>query len=74
MSITKVLADEKTPAKEKLIAVAETVAGAREAYGNGEATIAIPDVNTVNGVMPFNLSGDDSKVAQLASAVGGIKA
>lgn len=74
MSITKILSDEKTTDAEKLEAVASVVAGAREAYGNKDAEIAVPRVNTANGSMPFDMLDDDGKVALLKSTVGAIKA
>lgn len=74
MSITTILSNEKTSDEEKLEAVAEVVAGAREAYGNADAEIAVPRVGTVNGSMPFDMLDNDSKVAILASSVGAIKA
>jgi hypothetical protein len=74
MSLTKILSNEKTSAEEKLEAVAQVVAAAREAYGNADQDIAVPDVNTVHGVMPFNVLEDEAKVELLQSTVGIIKA
>lgn len=74
MSITKVLTDKDLSSSEKLEKVAETVAAARKAYGNEDAEIAVPQVNTVHGVMPFNVLEDDAKVEILRAAVGNIKA
>jgi len=74
MSITKTLSDEKMSAEDKLAAVAEVVAGAREKYGNGEAEIEVPRVSTAQGSMPFNMLEDDGKVAVLRSEVASLKA
>ena len=73
MSITKVLTDEKMSAEDKLQAVAETVAGAREKYGNDKVEIAVPRVQTATGSMPFNMLEDEGKVAVLRSEVALIK-
>lgn len=74
MSITKILTAEKTSAADKLTAVAEIVAKAREAYGNADVKIAASDVNTVHGAMPFAHLEDESKVAMLTNEVQVIKA
>ena len=74
MSITKILGNKETSAEDKLTDVAGVVAGAREAYGNTDADIAVLTVNTVNGAIPFNLLDDESKVELLASEVGRVKA
>lgn len=74
MSITKVLGNKDSSAEEKLESVAEIVAGARKNYGNEEAEIAVPRVNTVNGEIPFDMLDDDSKVSVLQSAVSALKA
>ncbi len=74
MSLTKILSNENTSAEEKLEAVAQVVASAREKYGNEDQDIAVPDVNTVHGSMPFNVLEDDAKVELLRNAVGSVKA
>mgnify|MGYP006995664023 CR=1 FL=1 len=74
MSITKILADKDTPASEKLERVAEIVSSARAAYGNEDATIASPMINTTQGNMNFNHLEDDAKVAILRGEVASIKA
>lgn len=74
MSITKVLSNKNTSAEDKLKDVAEIVAGARTNYGNEDAEIDVPRVQTVNGDMPFDMLDDDSKVAVLQSEVSALKA
>lgn len=74
MSITKVLSDKKIDSAEKLEAIAQIVAGAREAYGNSKDSIESPMVNTTNGSMSFVHLDDDSKVNQLRASVLQIKA
>jgi hypothetical protein len=74
MSITKVLNNEKMSDEEKLAAVAETVAGARESYGNTSVKVEVPAVNTPHGVMPFDMLEADSRVNILKGRVAYIKA
>ena len=74
MSITAILSDkELTPAK-KLDQTAKLVAAARKAYGNEDAAIAAPMVNTANGSMRFNMLDADSKVELLKGEVAALKA
>ena len=74
MSITKVLSEKDVNSEDKLKSVAETVAAARKAYGNEDAVIECPVVNTAHGSMPFSVLEDDSKVAVLRDEVAYIKA
>lgn len=74
MSITKALNQKDVAADVKLTTVAEIVAGARKAYGNEEAEIKSPLVNTTNGSMEFEHLDDESKVKLLKSEVGRVKA
>jgi uncharacterized small protein (DUF1192 family) len=67
MSITKVLTDKDTAPADKLERVAEIVAQAREAYGNADAEISAPMINTVH-------LEDEAKVALLRDEVARIKA
>jgi hypothetical protein len=74
MSITKILSEKDVEAADKLSAVAEIVAGAREKYGNEESEVEVPRCHTANGSMPFDMLDDDSKVALLRSEVAALKA
>lgn len=74
MSITKILGKKDVDPSEKLEEVAGIVAKARESYGNTDAEIEVPMVNTTHGVMRFDLLDDDSKVDVLAGRVGSLKA
>ena len=74
MSITKVLTEEKTSSEDKLSRVAEIVASARSSYGNEEAVIKAPKINTPQGSMGFEHLEDDSKVSLLRNEVAVIKA
>ena len=73
MSITKILAGKDASSEDKLTAVAEVVAAARAAYGNSDAVVASPKVNTPNGAMLFIHLDDDSKVVLLQSEVARVK-
>lgn len=74
MSITKTLNDKELTAEAKLERVAETVAKARDSYGNADADIKPGMVNTTHGSMAFTLIDDESRVAVLQAEVGFIKA
>lgn len=74
MSITKILAEEKTSAEDKLERVAEIVGAARKAYDNEDSVIDSPMVGTAHGSMNFNHLEADSKVALLRGEVQAIKA
>lgn len=74
MSLTKILNKKDADAEDTLTAVAEIVASARKAYGNEDAEIAAPSVQTVHGSMPFDVLEADSKVEILRQEVGRIKA
>ena len=73
MSITKTLNKKDMADSKKLKAVAEVVAGAREAYGNPKAKIPVPKVNTAHGNLAFNHLEDDSKVEILRNEALNIK-
>lgn len=73
MSLTAILSNEKTAVAEKLEAVAETVAKARAAYGNEDAEIAAPMVNTAYGAMRFTNLEDDAKLEIIRDTVMRIK-
>lgn len=74
MSLTKVLNQKDTDPDKILEQVAEIVASARKAYGNEDAKIEAPSVNTAHGMMPFDVLESDAKVAILKQEVGAIKA
>lgn len=74
MSITKVLSDKDTDATNKLEAVSDIVANARQNYGNSEAEIQDPMVNTAHGSMRFSMLEAESKVELLRAEAARIKA
>ena len=73
MSITKILSNEETSVEEKITAIAETVAKARAAYGNEEAVIDDPLINTSYGEMRFSNLENDSKLQFIRNEVAKIK-
>jgi hypothetical protein len=73
-SITKILTDKDSSSEEKLSAVADVVSVARKAYGNEDAEVAVPSVQTTNGSMPFIHLEDDSKVEILRHQLASLKA
>jgi len=74
MSITKTLSDKDMSDEDKLASVAEAVAGARTSYGNTDAKIPSPKVETANGAMGFEHLDAESKVYVLRGEVSRIKA
>ena len=74
MSITTILSNKETSPEEKLDRVAEIVASARKAYGNEDAKVEVPMINTTNGAMPFDVLEPESKVQLLRDEVARIKA
>ena len=74
MSITKILNDKDLSDADKLEQVAEIVAQAREAYGNVDAEIPAPKVNTTHGVLAFTHIEDESRVEILRNQAMGMKA
>ncbi len=74
MSLTKILSQKDANAEEQLVQVAEIIAKARQAYGNEDAVIDAPMVNTPHGNMSFVHLEADSKVAMLRGEVAVIKA
>ena len=74
MSITRILHQKDADAEVQISAVAEIVAAARKAYGNEEAVIEAPMVNTPHGTMSFVHLEAASQVETLRGEVAGIKA
>jgi hypothetical protein len=74
MSLTKILTRKDADAEEQLTEVATVVGAARKAYGNEDAEIAAPMVNTVHGQMAFSHLEPAAKIALLRDQVAMIKA
>lgn len=74
MSIIKILNDKNVEAADKLTAVAEIVANARETYGNSSADIPAVKIDTAHGRLSFNHLEDDSKVEILRNEAMNMKA
>ena len=74
MSITKILNAKDADPSEQLEQVAEIVSAARQAYGNVDAEIKSPMVNTTHGAMGFDMLEDDSKINGLRQEILSIKA
>ena len=73
MKLTDIFTNEDMSAKDKVNAIAEVVTKAREAYGNGDAEITAPEINTVDGLEDLAMLCDESKVAVAESEVRNIK-
>ncbi len=72
--ITQILAEKDVPATEKLEAVKEIVAAAREKYSNTDVEIEDVKVNTAYGAMPFSALEPEGQVQLLAAEAAKIKA
>lgn len=65
MTIIKLLTKKDATAEDTLEAVADIVAGAREAYGNAKVKIADPKIETTHGLLAFSHIENDAKVEVL---------
>ena len=75
MTLTKIInaKSEEMDSAAKLVAIGEKVAKARAAYGNEEAEISVPEVNTANGFVSIEYLSDGDKVAVAAAAIEDIR-
>lgn len=74
MSLTKILSKKDADPEEQLADVATIVSAARSAYGNEDAVIEAPMVDTSEGRMSFVHLDANGQVATLRKQVGRIKA
>ena len=74
MTITEILSDNTLTDKHKLGKVANIIEDVREEYGNSHIRLPEAKVSTVDGLMPFRLLENNSKVAVLLTEVSNIKA
>lgn len=65
--------DKNMTDEDKLTAVAEIVAGARDSYGNAKEEIPAVKCDTTHGMLPFNSLEDGSKVEILCNQAMNIK-
>ena len=63
MTISQILDNKESTATNKIEQLAEVVAKARKAYGNGKLDITAPKVPTTDGYVNINLLSDEDKVA-----------
>ena len=73
MKLMEIFSSEELSSKEQVAAIAEVVIKARNAYGNGDAEITEPEINTIDGLQDISLLCDETKVAIAESEVGNIK-
>lgn len=69
MTFNEILTNKDSVASEKLKQLVELVYDIREAYGNTEAEIDIPYVNTPDGMVSLTYLDDESKVALAGQSV-----
>ena len=72
MKMSEIFVSE-TPDTEKLSAIAEIVATAKEAYGNADAEITEPEVVSVNGLTALSMISEAGKVELAKAEVERIK-
>ena len=73
MKLSEIFSAEDMSAKEKIQAIANIVETARSRYGNAEAKITAPEINTINGLEDIAMLCDESKVAIAESEVTNIR-
>jgi hypothetical protein len=74
MSLTKILTEKDADAEDQLSRIADIVGQARNAYGNADAVISAPSVDTTEGRMSFMHLEAAGQVALLRKQVSLIKA
>lgn len=72
MGLREILQDKDTSAAAKLEEVSKIVTACREAYGNTEAEIAVPKVNTASGIQSLSMVDDEGKVGLAKAEIGKI--
>ena len=73
MKLSEIFESEELSDGEKVTAIAEVVTKAREAYGNGDTEITVPEIHTIDGLENLNMLSDESKVIMAESEVRNIK-
>lgn len=73
MGLQEILNNEKLSDAKKVKAIAKVVAAAREAYGNEDADITAPEINTINGLEDLNMLCNESKLAIAESEITNIR-
>ena len=73
MNLTQIFESEELSDKDKLGKITEIITSARNAYGNSEADITLPAVNTVDGLTDLNMLSSESRVVIAQSEVSTIK-
>lgn len=63
MTFTQILNNEGLTASEKIAKLSSLTTKAREAYGNQETEIAVPDVPTTEGIVSIKYLSDEDKVS-----------
>lgn len=72
MKLTEIFTSELTDV-EKVDAISKVITKAREAYGNIDADIEAPEMQTVNGLENLNMLCDESKLVIAQSEIASIK-
>lgn len=72
MKLTEIFTNEDLAAEEQVKQIEEVVARARVNYGNTEAEITPPEVNTINGIEDIEVLSDNDRVVIAESEVQNI--
>lgn len=73
MNLTEIIQSEDLKADEKLSKIAKKVAKAREEYGNTDAEITAPTVNTTDGLTSLKFLSAKDKVELAALSIKAIR-
>lgn len=74
LTLTQILNQEKPVASEQLTAITAIINTARKAYGNADAEVATPKVNTTEGMVDLKYASAKDKVALVRREVSTIRA
>jgi len=75
MSISNILEQKKEDLSdaEKIKAIAEIVSQARKSYGNSDAVVTSPEINTTDGVVELQFVSVETKLSLVKQEVVAIK-
>lgn len=73
MKLSEIFSAEDMSAKKQIKEIAKVVKAARDAYGNSDTEISLPEINTINGLEDLSLLSNESKVAIAESEVTNIR-
>ena len=72
-TLTQLINDKDMSTEDKLTKILSKVNTARKAYGNENSEIAVPEVNTCEGMVELTYLSNDDKVELAASEINSIR-